>query len=121
MCAFPREYSPYLFNRRPVDITLIVGGDNRLQCREVADMVARIHSEDGTTFVGKFTGIRLVQGFGTNLMSCPRMVQAGWSINHNRQGLTVSDPRGRVLFMTRASPNGLHYLRGVQPLEQVSG
>ena len=54
-------------------------------------------------------------------MSCPRMVQAGWSINHNRQGLTVSDPRGRVLFMTRASPNGLHYLRGVQPLEQFSG
>ena len=80
-------------------------------------MIVRITSEDGTTFVGKFTNIRLVEGFGTNLMSCPRMVKAGWNINHNRRGFTVSDPKGRVLFTTRASSNGLHYLRGVQPLK----
>ena len=114
VCAFPREYSPYLFNRRRVDVTLVVGGDHRLQCQEVADMIARIRSEDGTTFVGEFTNIRLVEGFGTNLMSCPRMVQAGWNINHNSRGFTGSN--GRVLFTTRASANGLHYLRGVQPL-----
>ena len=117
VCAFPREYYPYLFNRRPVDVTLVGGGDHRLRCHEVADMIVRITSEDGTTFVGKFTNIRLVEGFGTNLMSCPRMVKAGWNINHNRRGFTVSDPKGRVLFTTRASSNGLHYLRGVQPLK----
>ena len=94
-----------------------MGGDHRLQCHEVADMIVRITSEDGTTFVGKFTNIRLVEGFGTNLMSCPRIVKAGWNINHNRRGFTVSDPEGRVLFTTRASSNGLHYLRGVQPLK----
>ena len=106
VCAFPKEYSPYLFNRRRVDVTLVVGGDHRLQCHEVADMVVRITSEGGSTFVGEFTNIRLVAGFGTNLMSCPRMVQVGWNINHNRRGLTVSDPKGRVLFTTRASSNG---------------
>ena len=43
------------------------------------------------------------------------------NINHNRQRFTVSDPTGRVLFMTRASPNGLHYLKGIQPLDKGSG
>ena len=54
VCAYPSEYSPYLFNRRPVDLTLVVGGQHRLECKEVADMVA--------SFVGRFTGIRLGKG-----------------------------------------------------------
>ena len=50
VCAYPSEYSPYLFNRRPVDLTLVVGGQHSLKCREVADMVARVTSEDGKAF-----------------------------------------------------------------------
>ena len=58
-----------LHNIRTVNITIVVGGGTRMSCRRIADVRVRISSPDVSTCkVGVFKDVRIVPGFGANLL-----------------------------------------------------
>ena len=76
-----------LHNIRTVNITIVVGGGTRMSCRRIADVRVRISSPDVSTCeVGVFKDVRIVPGFGANLLSGP-----GYSLH--QEGVHCSTTR----------------------------
>ena len=92
-------YGKFVFNRRPASIAIVVGGGGRVRCDEVGDIY-----------------MRLVPGFGTNLLSGPRMDKAGWGLHQKAGVYTATDAQNEFVFSTRADANGLYFLRDVHPI-----
>ncbi len=108
-------YGKFVFNRRPASIAIVVGGGGRVRCDEVGDICLRIISGSRSR-VCTFLEVRLVPGFGTNLLSGPRMDKAGWGLHQKAGVYTATDAQNEFVFSTRADANGLYFLRDVHPI-----
>ena len=107
--------SKFIFNRRPASISITVGGGGRINCDEVGDLCLRIVS--GTSArVCTFLDVRISPGFGSNLLSGPRMEKAGWSLTQKGGVYTATDARGDFIFSSQADLNGLYFLDDVHPI-----
>ena len=85
-----RGFDPgaFLNNRQQAAIEIQVGGGHKIFCSCVGDLSIMVTSPQMSTPARiKLRAVRVVPGFGSNLLSGPRMVQAGWS-------LTQCDGRG---------------------------
>ena len=67
-----------LHNKRSVDITIVVGGGTQMRCRQLADLRVKIISPGvARSEESIFKDVRIIPGFGTNLLSGPRLEDAG--------------------------------------------
>ena len=98
-----------LRNRRQVSIEIEVGGGHRISCTCTGDMTILTCSQAPTSSVD-LRDVRIVPGFGSNLLSGPRMVKAGWSLTQQDGIFTALDGRRHVVFSILADPRGLYYL-----------
>ena len=57
--------------------------------------------------------VRVVPGFGSNLLSGPRMVKAGWSLTQQDGVFTARGSQRHVVFSLPADSKGLYFLSGV--------
>ena len=57
--------------------------------------------------------VRVVPGFGSNLLSTPRMEKAGWYLSQGGGQFKASDGQGRLVFTVTADFKGLYYLKNV--------
>ena len=55
----------------------------------------------------------MVPGFGTNLLSAPRMEKAGWYLSRGKGQFVAKDGQGQTVFSVNADFKGLYYLRNV--------
>ena len=66
-------------------------------------------SSDATTRLCIFTQIRLAPGFGTNLLSGPRMESAGWVLSQRAHVFTALHKRGKSFSRQRRLPMGFTF------------
>ena len=63
------------------------------------------------TIISRITlrDVRVVPGFGTNLLSAPRMEKAGWYLSQGRGQFIAKDGQGQTVFSVNADLKGLYY------------
>ena len=61
--------------------------------------------------------VRVVPGFGLNLLSAPRMEKAGWHLSQGGGHFKATDGQGRTVFTVTADFKGLYYLKDVTIFE----
>ena len=71
-CLVANEMFPEFFNVREADINIRVGGGNDLPCKRIADLWVK-----GAAKPILLEGVRIVPGFGVNIVSGPYLEQ-GW-------------------------------------------
>ena len=65
-CMVANEPFNEFYNIRPADVTITVGGDHQLACTRVGDLIVK--TKTGPL---DFPSIRIVPGFGVNILSDP--------------------------------------------------
>ena len=103
-----------LENKRLTSVDIVVGGGRRIPCSWVGDLTIIVHSQD-LAKPSRITlrEVRVVPGFGSNLISGPRMERAGWTLTQGKGNFTATDGSGHVVFSVPADPRGLYYLNNV--------
>ena len=90
----------------PAQVTITVGGDNRIRCTTVGNL--RIATENGSV---EFQDVRIVPGFGVNILSGPYL--------EKKLGLTLSSDgrnwwarrRGQLVLKGVADNAGLYWVK----------
>ena len=93
------------YNIKPADVTITVGGDNQLTCKKVGDL--RVETVTGPL---DLYGVRIVPGFGVNILSGPILEQ--------KMGMKLSSDgktwwarrRGRIVLQGTADEAGLYWV-----------
>ena len=81
-----------------------------MRCRQLADLRVKIFSpgvaRSEETF---FKDVRIVPGFGTNLLSGPRLEDAGYAL-HQENGVHTARKDGDLVFLAKKDEPGLYFL-----------
>ena len=102
-----------LYNRKQVSIEIEVGGGHRIACTCTGDLTILVGPPMAPSHSRiNLRDVRVVPGFGSNLLSGPRMVKAGWSLTQQDGIFTAHDNRRHVVFSIPADFRGLYYLSG---------
>ena len=108
-----------LQNRRQVNIEILVGGGRRITCKHVGDLVVVLPTSN-PKMVSRLTlkAVRIVPGFGSNLLSTPCMERAGWFLTQGGGQFVAKDGQHRTVFVIAADFKGLYYLNNVTILQE---
>ena len=99
-----------LYNKRFVDITIVVGGGTQMRCHQLADLRVRIVSPGAAgPKECVLKDVRLVPGFGANLLSGPRLEDAGYAL-HQERGVYTAYKDGDLIFRSLKDERGLYFL-----------
>ena len=103
-----------LQRRRRASIEILVGGGQRIKCEHVGDLTITVRTSNPKT-LSRLTlkDVRVVPGFGSNLLSAPRMEKAGWCLSQGGGQFKARDDQGRTIFSVAADVRGLYYLNNV--------
>ena len=104
-CMVANEDFRELYNVRPADVTITVGGDNQLVCNRVGNL--RVQTEIGPV---DLHAVRIVPGFGVNILSGPCLEQ-GMGMTLSSDGRTWwARRRGKVVLKGSADAAGLYWV-----------
>ena len=103
-CLVANEFFPEFFNLREADISIRVGGGNDLPCNRIADMWVK-----GASKPILLVGVRIVPGFGVNILSGPYLEQKlGMTLRSNGRRWSAENKRGHVAVQGPADDAGLY-------------
>ena len=107
----------YLHNRQRAAIEIQVGGGHKIFCSCVGDLIILATSPQRHPPARiKLRAVRVVPDFGSNLLSGPCMVKAGWSLTQCDGMFTALDRNRHTVFSIPADVKGLYYLSDVEIL-----
>ena len=86
------------FRSRSSAIEIQVGGGHKIFCSCVGDLIMVTSPQRHAPTMIKLRAVRVVPGFGSNLLSGPRMVKAGWSLTQCDGMFTALDQCRHVVF-----------------------
>ena len=91
-----------------------MGGGRRILCEHVGDLAIIVRTSNPKT-LSRLTlrDVRVVPGFGMNLLSTPRMEKAGWYLSQGGGHFNARDSQGRTVFSIVADFKGMYYLNNV--------
>ena len=103
-----------LQRRRSASIEILVGGGRKIQCQHVGDLAIIVRTYNPKA-LSRLTlrDVRVVPGFGMNLLSTPRMEKAGWYLSQGGGHFNARDSQGRTVFSIVADFKGMYYLNNV--------
>ena len=106
-CLVANEFFPEFFNLREADISIRVGGGNDLPCNRIADMWVK-----GASKPILLVGVRIVPGFGVNILSGPYLEQKlGMTLRSNGRRWSAENKRGHVAVQGPADDAGLYWCK----------
>ena len=78
----------------------------------ILELAIMVKTSNPTTF-SRLTlkDVRVVPGFGLNLLSAPRMEKAGWYLSQGGGQFKAMDSEGRVVFTVGADFKGLYFFQ----------
>ena len=102
-----------------MNIEILVGGGRRITCKHVGDLVVVLPTSN-PKMVSRLTlkAVRIVPGFGSNLLSTPCMERAGWFLTQGGGQFVAKDGQHRTVFVIAADFKGLYYLNNVTILQE---
>ena len=112
-CMVVNEAFPEFFNLRDADINIRVGGGNDLPCSMIGDIWIK-----GAAKPMLLVGVRIVPGFGVNILSGPYLEQnLGMTLSSNGRTWSATDQGGNVMIHGPADGAGLYWckLHRLQP------
>ena len=99
-----------LHNIRPVSLAVVVGGNKKLQCERLADVHVKVSTSAGTPKVFLLRDVRVMPGFGINLISGPCMEKAGLTLTQTKGVFKAVNSNGAVVLTSLANDRGLYFI-----------
>ena len=99
-----------LHNIRPVSLAVVVGGNKKLQCERLADVHVKVSTSAGTPKVFLLRDVRVMPGFGINLISGPCMEKAGLTLTQAKGVFKAVNSNGAVVLTSLANDRGLYFI-----------
>ena len=101
------ECFPEFFNLREADISIRVGGGNDLPCTKIADLWVK-----GELAPVLLVGVRIVPGFGVNILSGPYLEQKlGMALSSDGRRWAAKTASGDVGIHGPADDSGLYWCK----------
>ena len=100
------EVFPEFFDLRRAEITIRVGGGRDLNCDKIADLWVK-----GAGQPVLLVGVRIVPGFGVNILSGPHMEQKLGLRLERWPDMAATNKRGTTVFHGPADGGGLYWAR----------
>ena len=106
-CLVANEFFPEFFNLRDAEINIRVGGGNDLACNRIGDLWVK-----GAAEPILLVGVRIVPGFGVNILSGPYLEQRlGMALTSNGRRWMAKNEKGHVAVQGPADDAGLYWCK----------